>query len=287
MLGALAEDFRRVPGVRVWLLPRPRLARDRRTFRRLAARADWSVVIAPEIEGTLLDLCRDVETAGGRLLGPSSAVVALTGDKWAAYQHLRETGIPTPRTWLINNPRAVDEATFPLVQKPRDGAGSIDTFLVRNPDGIRRRPGFVLQEFVRGTPASAALLCGPERIVPLMPACQRLSENGRFQYLGGRLPLPPALAERAVALAIRTVATLPHPRGYIGLDLVLGEHPDGSDDAVIEINPRLTTSYVGLRALAEDNLAAAMLRIARGQQIDPVRWKPGSVAFRPDGRLES
>ena len=36
-----------------------------------------------------------------------------------------------------------------------------------------------------------------------------------------------------------------------------------SGDRVIEINPRLTTSYVGLRALARFNLAEALLAVIR------------------------
>jgi predicted ATP-grasp superfamily ATP-dependent carboligase len=58
------------------------------------------------------------------------------------------------------------------------------------------------------------------------------------------------------------VATLPTPLGYLGVDLVLGDDPSGADDRVIEINPRLTTSYVGLRAAALCNLAEAMLLTA-------------------------
>ena len=38
---------------------------------------------------------------------------------------------------------------------------------------------------------------------------------------------------------------------------MLGDDPAGADDVVIEINPRLTTSYLGLRRLARDNLADA------------------------------
>ena len=50
----------------------------------------------------------------------------------------------------------------------------------------------------------------------------------------------------------------------MGVDLVLGRDPTGAEDFVIEVNPRLTTSYVGLRAAAKTNLAEAMLRVAEG-----------------------
>jgi hypothetical protein len=50
------------------------------------------------------------------------------------------------------------------------------------------------------------------------------------------------------------------------VDLVLGDAADGSRDFAIEINPRLTTSYLGLRALARGSLAAALLRAVRGDE---------------------
>jgi predicted ATP-grasp superfamily ATP-dependent carboligase len=43
---------------------------------------------------------------------------------------------------------------------------------------------------------------------------------------------------------------LPQPLGYLGVDLILGEDGNGAVDCVVEINPRLTTSYVGLQAAA-------------------------------------
>ena len=54
----------------------------------------------------------------------------------------------------------------------------------------------------------------------------------------------------------------------------------------IEINPRLTTSYVGLRALADFNIAEAMLRAANGQPFEALKWKPGRVRFGPEGNVQ-
>ena len=59
----------------------------------------------------------------------------------------------------------------------------------------------------------------------------------------------------------------------------------GEEDQVIEINPRLTTSYIGLRALAETNLAEAMLRVADGDDV-VLRWREGAVEFTADGTLK-
>src|SRR5262249_42097316 len=153
---------------------------------------------------------------------------------------------------------------FPLVIKPRHGAGSQATFLANRPEDLDTclaqfrtecpDDDWLLERFVPGRPVSVSFLIGPCRQIPLLPAAQQLSSDGRFRYQGGHLPLPAFLAGRAVQLAGKAVAAVPGLQGYAGVDLVLGNAVDGSEDCVIEINPRLTTSYVGLRVLAETNL---------------------------------
>jgi predicted ATP-grasp superfamily ATP-dependent carboligase len=102
--------------------------------------------------------------------------------------------------------------------------------------------------------------------------------------LGGELPLTAGLAERATELAERAVAAMPAVTGWVGVDLVLGREPDGSKDAVIEINPRLTTSYVGLRAAATSNLAEAMCRIAQGE-VQRVQFSGRAIEFDASGNV--
>jgi len=97
-------------------------------------------------------------------------------------------------------------------------------------------------------------------------------------------PLAPHLAERAVRLGRRAVAALPEPAGYLGVDVVLGTACDGRSDVVVEVNPRLTTSYVGLRAAAAVNLAAAMLDAAQGR-VPRLSFRPVAVEFDPDGTV--
>jgi predicted ATP-grasp superfamily ATP-dependent carboligase len=102
--------------------------------------------------------------------------------------------------------------------------------------------------------------------------------------LGGELPLSAGLAERASALAERALAAMPVTVGYVGVDLVLGREPDGSEDAVIEINPRLTTSYVGLRTAATTNLADVMWRVAQGES-QPVEFSNKPIEFDANGNV--
>jgi predicted ATP-grasp superfamily ATP-dependent carboligase len=132
--------------------------------------------------------------------------------------------------------------------------------------------------------ASVALLCGKGARAPLAPCAQRLSDDGRFRYLGGKLPLAGGLAARATTLATRALDAMPVAVGYVGVDLVLGRDPHGSEDVVIEINPRLTTSYVGLRAAADVNLAQAMVAIAAGDSR-PITFQSRPLEFDCEGNV--
>lgn len=282
MLSCLVEDFRRVPGVDVLMLGPTEPHDEEVAFKALAARADRSLVIAPEFEDLLLTRCRWVEEAGGRLLGPSCEAVRVAADKWEAYKLLHTHGIPTPDTWLGNAPILPDFVGQLAICKPRWGAGSQGVSLPASGTDVPADEGWLVQEFVPGVAASVAFLAGPTTVMALAPAYQLLSTDGTFRYLGGRLPLSPDLVARATTLARRALEVLPGAFGYLGVDLVLGE-TDGSGDVVIEINPRLTTSYVGLRELAEDNLAEWLLRIAAGETPLPLRWRRGPVEIRPGG----
>lgn len=309
MLSALLEDFGHVSGVETVALLGERCRQESRgtictripaceeesTFRELAAQADFTLIIAPEFDDLLLTRCRWVVESGGRLLGPSLAAVELTADKLALSRHLRSRGVRTPESRPFVRGEEVSQAILPAVWKPRYGAGSLATFLVHDQQELRacvdqaRAEGWqgkmLVQPFMPGRAASSAFLTGPHGRVPLLPASQQLSEDGRFHYRGGTVPLLPHLGKRVVEIATRALETLADLRGYVGVDVVLGQAEDGSEDAVIEINPRPTTSYVGLRALAETNLAGAWLQAASGAEIPDLVWRPGVVHFDASGAV--
>jgi predicted ATP-grasp superfamily ATP-dependent carboligase len=303
MLEAVCLDLAQLSGVEVRTLlsaDEDRLLRGSRServqpadeetaFRHLARWADYSLIIAPEFDGILQTRCRWVEEEGGGLLGPSSRAVAQAADKFTLAEQLRLRGVRTPSCAPISS---AGDLGFPLVCKPRHGAGSLATFLVWDKPALlasveqARSEGWtqelLVQPFIPGLAASIAFLIGSHIAVPLPPATQRLSDDGRFRYHGGAVPLPVDPADRVVRIAQPAVAIVPGLRGYVGVDVVLGDAPDGSCDWVIEINPRMTTSYIGLRALAQTNLAEAMLQIVHFDEVPSISWRSGTLLFRPE-----
>ncbi len=273
MVQALAADCAAIPGARVSLLRDFRLpqltargceaitvcssSEHHEAFDELAAKSEATIIIAPEFDGELVKLIRRAKSVGARLASPDET-----------FARLRAAGVPTPHGLLLNgDARLPPDFRYPAVLKPVDGAGSQDVYVVAGPE--ENPPAYVaerrLEEFAPGLPASVALLCGGSTPLALVPCTQAISTDGRLRYLGGRTPLAGGLAERATSLATRAVGALPPTVGYVGVDLVLGPDPSGRDDVVIEVNPRLTTSYVGLRAAATTNLAAAMLAAVQGE----------------------
>src|SRR5262249_24490688 len=144
---------------------------DEATFRALARDADCALIIAPEFDDLLLQRVLWAEQEGTSLLGPSSEAVRLTGDKLALAQHLLRHGVATPRVGQASSLVRTSEDACPTVCKPRHGAGSQATFLVRSADELATcadralaegwRGELIVQPYVPGLPVSAAFLAGP------------------------------------------------------------------------------------------------------------------------------
>jgi predicted ATP-grasp superfamily ATP-dependent carboligase len=290
MRDALANDFAALADVEaVHLLhdarlPQPAIPKQRLhlvhhaeqeqgTLTKLARSGIATILIAPEFSSLLLSRAERCVVEGGQLLSPSVECIRLCSDKQLTCDHLNRHGVATPRGISFSSPpQDVDPNLFPAVLKPIAGAGSQNVRLVDRPADLATidfasESRWRLERFHPGLPVSASLLTRSSGVVLLPPCTQNLSADGRFSYLGGSTPLPRALAERAKCLALATAETLPDPCGYLGIDIVLGSAENGSEDVVIEVNPRLTTSYLGLRQACEQNLADAMWRQALGQHV--------------------
>lgn len=303
LAGVVAADLIRMAGARVSALRDPRVvqlalhgcdvvdvqssAEHFDEFERLAATADATILLAPEFDNILLKSARRVVACGGNLRSPAPEFIRLTADKHKTCEQLAAAGVPVPTGRLLEPELKLPaDFAYPAVLKPVDGAGSQDMFLVATsydeppPYAWPRR----LERYVPGLAASVAFLCGPEGRVPLLPCRQHISEDGRLRCRGGELPLATGLADRAAALADRALAALPTTQGFVDVDLVLGRDPVGDEDVVIEINPRLTASYAGLRSAARGNLAEAMIRVAEGVTV-PVEFLPRPLEFDALGNV--
>jgi predicted ATP-grasp superfamily ATP-dependent carboligase len=261
---------------------------------RLILSADAVWLVAPETDRCLERLAARVERLRKPLLGSSAAAIRRASDKARLPNLLSGLGVRHPETRTLTRDkhpaRPAGDIGYPIVVKPARGAGSHGVRLARDARELNRAVDFarrstgggrvLLQEYVRGVAASVSLLANGSDAVALALNAQAIGSAPRFSYRGGETPFDHPLARRAIAAAIETCRALPGLRGFVGVDLVLTQ----SDVVVIEVNPRLTTAYLGVRAAVDENVAAmAMVACAGGLPAAPRARR--SIRFSASGRV--
>lgn len=259
---------------------------DSALFLNLAKQVDVTLVIAPEFDGHLLQLVSQLERVGCRQLGPDASFIRLTSDKTKTLEHLAAAGIRVPVGQLLKRGQSVTlDMAYPMVAKRNDGAGSMGSVLPAAPSKPFEHDTR-LEAYLAGEACSQSLLChGGHAVIACPPMRQWIAGDLSLQYLGGERLQHRSIVNRATDLATQVIQALPETNGYVGVDMILGQASDGSQDYVLEVNPRLTTSYIGLRQLTEDNLMQVLIDIAQGN-LPSITFDTGSVSFRPDGTIQ-
>ncbi len=266
------------------------------SLQHLLRASNRSLFIAPEFHGLLqsrVDHVNFVKTQVSPLhisLNCDSEAISICADKLRLAKLLQEHDVSTIATSTFNmrEPSSLRHDWLPIVIKPRDGAGSQATFRIDDfddLDDIRAKNSAELSEFeliqqpfIAGRPLSMAAIISPSpRSIQPLPLCEQLlSHDGRFHFLGTRAgAFRGTVLERSAELLVRRCCDLiPGLNGYIGFDLI--EPTDQPNEVVlVEINPRLTTSYLAYRQLADFNLAAMLL-----DAPTKVRWRNTQTEVR-------
>jgi tyramine---L-glutamate ligase len=231
---------------------------------RLAPTVDAVWCIAPETAGLLSDCAKAVAVSPARWLGCRPFAIRIASLKSATRLMLGAAGIAVP----AGEDADESSADGAWVVKPDDGAGSTATRrwpsrALARADAAERRARdepVSVERWVDGPAGSLTLLCAPGQVELLAINRQRIEVGaaGHVQFHGVDLAVEPLDGPRAdalAALAARVTTALPGLWGVVGIDFV--DTPAGP--VVIEVNPRLTSAYVGLSARLGRNLAQAVL----------------------------
>ena len=242
----------------------------------IAPEVDFILLVAPETDGKLVRCCQWLCKFQHKFLSPQPSVVELCSDKSKTCSFLAENSIPTtqgiliePDGNLLDRYAQVIPALLPGVLKPNCGAGGEATFYVKDMAALAELIGeqsekvsrpMRLETWAEGTPTSTSLICGPAGYELLKSTRQVFRGWPIGTYAGNQADLSDDQLSRAGQLAVRVGKSLPPTCGYLGIDMILGNKP--GNDLVVEINPRLTSSYTLLRTLDSRNLAQTMLTCA-------------------------
>ena len=233
-----------------------------------AAAAAWPT--APETAGALEQLAQLTLRAGKLLLGSPPDAVRLSGSKLRTAAVLAGAGIPTVPTF--SRASGMRPAPGRWVVKPDDGAGCEDTELVSDWREAQQRlqagsGRLVAQPWVEGDPRSLSLLCSGGEALLLSVNRQRIRiSNGRLSLVGLGVNAVADPSGHNGALARAVAAAIPTLHGYVGVDFIQTEE----GPMVLEINPRLTTSYCGLRSALGVNVAELVVQLSRSGTLPAI-----------------
>jgi tyramine---L-glutamate ligase len=256
--------------------------------------ADQLLIIAPEFSGILQNAVEQFAAHRHRVCNCQGPFLAASCDKWLTATCFESSNILCPPSLLLpqvstdwlDKHRTQDGR---WIIKPRDGAGCSgieitdeDCLATRMTDNERlatNPSNFLIQPFVSGPSYSRSAIVDPTGKAHWMPlVTQHFSTANEMQYLGGQVLTEDQgyfrdpVAERSFAVAEldqllnRAIRSLGDGGlGWIGLDLVYSVEQDKW--LVVEVNPRLTTSFIGLSAVVRESMMEQMLRACRGESV--------------------
>ncbi|MDD1703466.1 MAG: ATP-grasp domain-containing protein, partial [Methanoregula sp.] len=117
---------------------------------------------------------------------------------------------------------------------------------------------------------------------PLVLAVNRqdvtVGPDGAFSYHGGETPVHPAREQEIIDTA-KKAATVLGCQGYCGIDVILADQV-----YVVDVNPRITTSLVGIAACMKEEIAELLVNASKGTGPDAVHLE-GRVKFDTHGKV--
>jgi tyramine---L-glutamate ligase len=242
----------------------------------LASINDASYIIAPETGQTLESYVGLMEKTGKISLNCQSSAIQQVANKANLQKILQKNNVNTPNSLVFSvneNLASVkriikDKLFYPIIFKPADGVScsglSIiddDSQIVSAIEKIKAKSytnQFIVQEFIIGEAASVSLLVSDGKALAISLNKQNVnvaSPHKTSGYIGGCVPFDHSLKEDAFLTAEKAVECFSGLRGYVGIDFVLNK----DKPFVMDVNPRLTTSYLGLSQTVNFNVAQTLI----------------------------
>jgi predicted ATP-grasp superfamily ATP-dependent carboligase len=253
-----------------------------REFETFDACCHWAtdvLVIAPEFHDILInrrkrfDACADHPNAHStNWMGCDLKSIRLCGDKLQFAEHLQLHRIATVNTQSFSDDRKRagqgGALGFPLIVKPRHGAGSVATHRLdserelhefANSDS-RTEFEFIVQPFVEGELVSCAAIIDQGRLTCVLPPGKpAISRDSQFQYQGMDLDVEVSQTWACAAeeLIAECCEAIPGLNGYVGFDLIAPKAKPSSL-CVLEINPRVTTGILAWQQLHDAQVSEGL-----------------------------
>ncbi len=259
-------------------------------FEKMVKKNDHVFIIAPEFSNILYRLTKIVKTHEKMLLSIDLQGIDLASSKLNTYKFFKSSNVQTPQTFLLKWGKGYFDENFvfekfksldrPIVIKPEDGVGADSIFYFENENSISEffnnpeekldiTANYILQEYIEGKDLSVSLI-GDGKSPPIILSinAQNIDIKNPMkesEYLGGYTPIEDFIHNCSILKNYLNKMDFSLFTGYFGIDFL--KKPDNTI-CFIEINPRLTTSYLGIRNIIDINPAKLILDSKLGFEIN-------------------
>ncbi len=271
MLNSVLADCSRINNIQLTTCLDPRITLDKnnvdtcsiensadymRQVSQLASGNDYTWVIAPESAGVLESVVAQLSEENIATINCSAESVRMTGDKIKCAMQLSAAQIDTVINLSMDE---VQQYQQTVVIKRRFGVGceglKICDSGVLALECIDDFNQWVVQPYVVGEHLSLCLLCYASK-AKILTCNKQIFSEGQSPKLKACQVNAVSINQQIEILVKNIAEAFPGLTGYVGVDLIK------SSDAyvVIDINPRLTSSYIGLSEVLTDNPAELCIR---------------------------
>lgn len=231
-------------------------------FVELLQQADLVWPVAPECDGILQHLCQLVADSGKILLCTSADAVAIAANKLKTYRRLSlQSSIVAVPTWLLHSrfPFHRFQNDSEWVVKPVDGVGGEESYLISNMQELvslaNNNGRIVVQPHLYGKKTSLSCIFKEGKGWLICANLQNFALINQ-QYRLVAIVVNSHTDDRYQLLVDRIARAMPGLWGYAGIDLI-----ENDKLWVLEVNPRLTTSFVGIHQALGINIADSVLQL--------------------------
>lgn len=231
----------------------------------IISKVDAVWFIAPETDGYLHQLTSLAIKYHKYIFGCGITSIDICSSKYDSYLFFKQAGLDIVETMRLPSWNNAQSTSW--VVKPDDGAGCDDTFYFKNNDDLTNRmmnclkPTHVIQPFIEGDAASISCVMFQGDAHVLSCNKQLITiENNQFNYRGFIVNGMAQFWDQFSDLAKQVASLLPDLNGYVGLDVIVSKNNDKNTEVtLLEINPRLTTTYAGLAEAIGFNPASLII----------------------------
>ena len=209
----------------------------------LLKKYDYILPIAPEIDLNLFHYAKFLEKHKFNFILSDSKTIKLLSDKLLFYKECKKNNIPTIKTSLLIDQLKQHNKIF--LVKDRYGAGCSYIKIIKKFSDVENNNfDKIVQPYINGEHYSLCLFFNKNNYNLLTINKQKLEidAHNMMKLVTLHINVSHHFHPKITSLIFLIMKSFPGLRGYVGIDIIIHK----GKIFVVEINPRVTTSFIGI-----------------------------------------